>query len=138
MEFDTRRRRAVLTVSIEGAQQQSWSRHPQWLAMKRQAARLHGQRHLMHRCGVVPQYASKAEKTGPTGAENTKSTAKRDWTVPLMNPQCSERVAREQEEACNFSSVMEFKLAVGAAAVNLNGFFRNAEFCCDLDRKSVV
>ena len=48
-----------------------------------------------------------------------------------MNPQCSERVAREQEEACNFSSVMEFKLAVGAAAVNLNGFFRNAEFCSD-------
>lgn len=28
MEFDTRRRRAVLSVSIEGARQQSWSRHP--------------------------------------------------------------------------------------------------------------
>ena len=26
---------------------------------------------------------------------------------------------------------MEFKLAIGAAAVNLNGFFRNAEFCSD-------
>ena len=64
MEFDTRRRRAVLTVSIEGARQQSWSRHPPWLAMKRQAVRLHGQRCLMHRCGVVRQYASKAEKTG--------------------------------------------------------------------------
>ena len=64
MEFDTRRRRAVLTVSIEGARQQSWSRHPAWLAMKRQAVRLHGQRRLMHRCGVVRQYASKAEKTG--------------------------------------------------------------------------
>lgn len=64
MEFGTRRRRAGLSVSIEGARQQSWSRHPQWLAVKRQAARLHGQQCWMHRCGVVRQYASKAEKTG--------------------------------------------------------------------------
>ena len=112
----------MLTVSIEGARQQSWSRHPAWLAMKRQAVRLHGQRRLMHAAGLCGSMPQKQRKQGTTGAENGKSTAKTDWTVPLMNPQCSERVAREQEEACNFSSVMEFKLAVGAAAVNLNGF----------------
>ena len=33
----------------------------------------------------------KQRKQGPTGAENTKSTAKTDWTVPLIDPQCSQR-----------------------------------------------
>lgn len=76
MEFDMRRRRVVLSVYIEGAQQQSWSRHPPMVSdeeTSRKAARSAAFDAPLRGCAAVclksrenrGQQAPKMEKAPP-------------------------------------------------------------------------
>ena len=42
------------------------------------------------------------------------------------------RIARQHEKTCDFSGVVQVKLAVGGASVDLDGLFRNAVFAGNL------